>query len=280
MRAIAYTGTGGRLIELAHLFASGCGVHEVDCAIKPIEHFKTVEPCDVVWMYALAAHDPVFHAYRGHARRVVGDLGYWREEAYKLPLELRHVRIAVEALQPDLYMASRPHPSDRFDALGLAVEPVRERGAYILVCGHSEEQAARHGFHYGQWEAQVVGRLTAITKRDLQLREKPGLPRIKIEGVAQSVGNLAAAIRGAWAVVCLSGNIGADAILHGVPVVARSGPGAAYHRTPLESIEQCAPLAAGERLQALADIAYCQWTPEEFASGSLWKYLRDDGLLP
>ena len=79
--------------------------------------------------------------------------------------------------------------------------------------------------------------------------------------------------------VCCSGNVGADCILHGVPVFADAGPGAVYYRAPLERIDDAQPLSAYRRIGALADLAYWQWTLEEFERGDLWTHLRGEGVL-
>lgn len=279
MVAIAY-GAKGYTADLAHAFAQGCARNGHPCEVRAADAFDGVKPCDVVWMYGLHYTRDIFNAYAGKARRVIGDLGYWRERAAELPIEKRPVRIAVDNEQPDLHLATRSHSLDRFDALRLFVQPVAQRGRHILLAGHSQEQAELHGYAYGEWETKTAERLRAMTSRSVEIREKPGCPPIIIPGTRRNTDESAAqAVRKAWAVVCRSGNIGADAVLHGVPVFASAGPGAVYSKASLDFIDEARPLTPGVRLRALADIAYCQWTPEEFASGALWAHLRAESLI-
>jgi hypothetical protein len=221
---------------------------------------------------------PIFSEYFGR-KLVVTDRGYWQENAYLRPAHQRHYRIAINGPQPDVRIRLFEHPRDRFDALGLEVEPVSSRGDYVLVCGHSPEVAQYYGLRYGEWEADTVRRLRKITQRPIVVREKPPCEPLRIEGVERDRSrNIGDAIRSAWSVVCKTGNVGADAILHGVPVFAESGPGRLYHREPLERIDSVQPLNGAQRIAALSDLAYWQYTPEEFSSGVLWDHLRKEVL--
>jgi hypothetical protein len=279
VRALAYTVGRGYATELAEAFAKGCQRHGVACEVRSSAGFRLPEPCDVIWLYGVTANARVFADYLGR-RRVTGDLGYWREDAARLPMERRPVRIAVDSQQPDAHLRLRAHPPDRFLALGLEVEPVQARGARILLAGQSEEQARFFGFDYGEWEALTVARLSCVSARPVVARAKPNSPPLRIPGTLPCRDAHAAdAVRKAWAVVTRSGNIGADAILHGVPCFAEAGPGACYSSEPLEAIDGAQPLKPELRRAALADLAYWQWTQEEFASGALWEHLRREGML-
>lgn len=272
--AIAY-GASGYTWDLAVAFARGCERYGVACDVRSSENYDGVRPCDVVWLYGLHYTRGIFNAYKGHALRVTGDLGYWRERAAALPLDRRPIRIAIDADQPDAHLHLRWHPGDRFNALGLSVHPVVSRGEPVLVTGHSPEQAHLNGFAYGQWEADAVTRLRKATDRPIVLRSKPGCSAIYAIGTKRCMDvEIATAIRKSWAVVCKSGNVGADAILHGVPVFAEAGPGAFYYRAPLGYVDFVEPLSHSARFAALSDIAYWQWTEEEIDRGELWRHLQ------
>lgn len=280
VKALAYAHEPARVIALAHAFAEGCRRHSIDCQIRRVDDFRRPEPVDVVWLYGLGPARRVFDAYAGKARRVVGDVGYWRELMPRLPPKQRFIRIAIDAQQPDLHLRLMRHPRDRFERLPLHILPTTQRGDSILVCGYSVAQAEKNGVPYGHWELATIDRLREVTKRRIVLREKPKNPRIEAPFVDHCTENSCTrAIRKSWAVVCRSGNIGADAVLHGVPVFAESGPGAVYQRGDLDDIDRAAPLSASERVRALSDIAYWQWTAEEFARGELWAHLRAEGVI-
>jgi hypothetical protein len=275
MHIIAY-GDSGYTSHLAESFCRGVKRHGDACYVF---HSGPTVHCDAVWMYGLHATETLFYEYEGIATRIVGDLGYWRERAYELELQKRPIRISINAQQPDKHLQLHAHPSDRFDKLHLDVEPVQTRGEYILITGHDPIQANRHGYRYGAWEAQAVREVRAVSLRPIMLREKPNCERIVIDGTLRSTETqIAPALRNAFAVVCLTGNVGADAILHGVPVFAESGPGAVYSSMPLNRIDDAVPLSAEQRIQALSDIAYWQWTEEEFESGELFAHLKREVL--
>ena len=279
-KVIAYVHGPARVLALGKQFREGCRRHGVPCEVRTIEGFRTPEPADVVWMYGMGPTRHVFDAYAGKARRLVGDVGYWRELLPRVAKPQRYIRVSVDAQQPDAHLRLRQHPADRFCALCLEHAPVESRGEAVLVCGMSPTQAARLDYAYGQWEADTVQRLRAITRRPILLRTKPKNVPLKADGAVEcSEAKAWKSIRSAWAVVCRSGNIGADAILHGVPVFAEAGPGAVYHRQPLEQIDGAEPLTPEARMSALSDLSYWQWTGEEIARGELWANLKTEGLV-
>jgi hypothetical protein len=253
-----------RVRVLGRAFKAGCETHGIPCAIREVGDFA---PADVVWLYGLGPALPAFEAHAG-AVRLVADKGYFAEYAKAE----KFFRVSVNAQQPDAHLRLKPHPADRWAALGIDVEPVKRRGDYILLCGMGPKQAERQGYTYGQWEREKFDELSRQTSRPILVREKPKNP--PISGMPRCTASKASdAIRGAWAVVCKTGNIGADAILHGLPVVCDAGPGAVYY--PDRSIE-AQPI---DRTQALSDIAYWQWTAGEIAAGEFWRHLREEGIV-
>jgi len=95
MRALAYTPAGGYAADLAYAFVAGCKFHGVDAEVRSAESFAGPEPCNFIWLFGVVGQAHIFDAYRGRARRITGDLGYWRERASELPMSKRPVRIAV-----------------------------------------------------------------------------------------------------------------------------------------------------------------------------------------
>jgi len=280
MKALAFYHGPQRVIEMANAFARGCARHGVPCDLRCAEPFDgNVENVNAVWMYGLGSTKAVFDSYADKALRIIGDVGYWRGSR-DIDLPERKMRIALDAQQPDKHLRLRKHPVDRFMALQIVCEPAMLRGNNILVCGHSVAQAGKFGEPYGAWEICLVERLRKVSKRPIEMREKPKNPAHDIPGTTRcSEHKIGDAVRKAWAVVFRSGNVGADCILHGVPAFAESGPAKAYQRLTLEQIDQAVPLSAQERLSALSDLAYWQWSRNEIAAGMLWDHLRVEGVL-
>lgn len=280
-RAVAYVHDPARVVALGKAFAAGCARHGVACEVRRVWDIRGADPVDAVWLYGLGPARPVFDAYAGRAVRIVGDAGYWRRLLpTKLDQAKRHVRVSIEGPQLGALMNRRHHPPDRFERLRLPVRPVKQRGDYVLVTGRSRYDASVTGMEYGQWERETVERLKRATSRPIMVREKPKNDPICIDGAGRCAHHdVNEAIRRAWAVVCRSGNIGADAILHGVPAFAEFGPGAVYQRGSLEDIDAATSLSPAERIRALSDVAYWQWTGEEIARGELWAHLRDERVI-
>ncbi len=273
--AVAYAHGPTRVYRLANEFTRGAHLNGVKCSVEEVEKLRDPLPVDVVWMYGLGPACPVFEAYEGKATRIVGDRGYFDEYIKNR----RFWRVSVNSQQPDKHLQLIDHSSDRYKALGLNVQPVIHRGDYILICGIGPKQAARLGYEYGQWEKETYAALCKITKRRIFIREKPGNPwimtyrRLPYPKLSQQV-------RGAWAVVCRTGNVGADCILENVPVIAEAGPGRVYYPDArLEDIDSIRPIDPDLRVKALSDLTHWQWTNEEIERGDMWRQLMKEGIV-
>lgn len=256
---------------MAIAFEIGCRVHGIRCQIKHVSKY-TPDQADLVWLYGLGEALPVYKAHEG-AVRCVGDKGYFA--GYPTP---KYQRVSVNAQQPDAHLQRRPHPGDRFTALGINVDPVEQRGDYMLICGMGRKQCALQGISYGQWETEMYHKVRAITDRPILIREKPKNPHIPCAPRSNHA-STAEAIRGAWAVICLTGNIGVDCILHGVPVIAKEGPGSVYYKATLDDIETIGVLSHEQRKAALSDICYWNWRRDEFINGSFITHLKAEGFI-
>lgn len=266
----------GRVKGHAEAFAAGCKRWGIPCEVRRSrEAVEAQAGVTVIWHYGLGEGGLPFRTYEGKALRVGGDAGVWR----RLTSE-KYIRISVEGPQLGALMNQREHPRKRFDSLRIPVKPATTRGDYILVTGRSKYDAAVYGQEYGAWERGICERLKAITRRPIVLREKPKNELIDIPGIRHDgERDCGKAILGAWAVICRSGNIGADCILLNVPCWAETGPGAVYGNFALEDIDSAKPLDPEARLNALADIAAWNWRDSEIAKGELWAHLKAEGLI-
>lgn len=262
----------------AEAFSEGCKRHGIPCEVRHSrEAVEARDGVTVVWHYGLGVDlgGIPFAAYEGKAIRVGGDAGVWR----RLTSE-RYIRISIDGQQLGGLMNQRPHPIKRFDALRISMQTQKNRGRYILVTGRSKYAARISGHEYGEWERDICERLKGITRMPIVLREKPKNQAIDVPGVRHNADrDCNAAILGAWAVICRSGNIGADCILLNVPCWAEYGPGAVYGNFKLEKIDSAAPLFPEVRKAALADIAAWQFRDEEIARGDLWAHLQAEGVV-
>jgi len=275
MKVAAYVHGPTRVYALGNAFAAGCRRHGVQCELQEVDRLKGPLNVDVVWMYGLGPARPVFDAYDGRATRLIGDRGYWNEYLSAK----RYWRFSFEDQQPNRSMVSkRALDNRRLIQQGMQGEGSALRGRYILICGMGPKQAERLGFGYGEWERQTYQKLRKLTDRLIVVREKPKCPPIRgLPPIAtESPG---AAIRGAWAVVCKTGNIGADCILEGVPVIADAGPGALFELNPLESINVIKPMSKDRRQVAMNNISHWHWQLDEIERGELWNHLKEERLV-
>lgn len=270
LKAAAFFHGNRRIREYAVAFQTGCQRSRIECELLPVGRRTDA---DVIWLYGLGPAMPTFIDHPG-AVRIIGDKGYFAEYASKP----KYLRVSINAQQPDKHLRLAHHPVDRWGTLQISVQPVSQRGEYILICGIGEKQSKLQGRPYGSWERETYWKLRAATDRPIFVREKP--KQARIDGVPRLPDMPAsAAIRGAWSVVCLTGNIGADCIVEGVPVIAQAGPGSVYYHSDLSEIDTINPISAEARISALSDIAYWQWTKEEIARGRLWQNLRAEGIF-
>lgn len=277
MKAAAYFHGPARILANAQAFAAGCEAHGVECPVVEIKPgMEPIPGVEVVWMWGMGPARPVFDAYDGLAMRLVADRGYWHEY---MPAKT-YMRMSIDAQQPDLHLKRREHPLERFEALKIDAKPQTRRGQFVLLCGMGLKQAEiLQGLRYGQWERRTFETLRNATKRPIVLRAKPKCP--PIAGVPNAPrGTLDELMRQAWAVVCFTGNVGADAVLANVPVVAQAGPGRVYGTNDYSQIDRLRPLDPDARLAALADIAHWQWTADELRRGEFWEHLRAERLVP
>lgn len=219
----------------------------------------------------------VFDDHRRAGRAIFIDLGYWgrrkrtRWDGYhKMVLNARH---------PTEYFQARPHSADRFSAFGLEVKPWRKSGDRIVVAGMSAKAAAAEGLGCEQWERETIAQLRQITTLPIVYRPKPNCPMVRpIHGSVYETGiDIEQSLRGAHAVVTHHSNVAVDALLAGVPVFCPFGAASVLAEPDLANIDN--PRMPDGREQWAADLAYCQFSVEEMASGAAWRMLRAEGLL-
>ncbi len=153
--------------------------------------------------------------------------------------------------------------AERWDALGLTVEPWRSDGAHVLVL--AQRGIGEPGIAAPKdWARKTVNLLARLTRRPVIVREHPGrlaAPRPLAEHLA-----------GCWCAVTWSSGAGLKALVAGIPVIhGLSGwIGAAAAGSDLAAIE--APVMP-DRLPMLRRLAWAQWTVGELANGEAFDRL-------
>lgn len=153
-----------------------------------------------------------------------------------------------------------PVPPDRWDALGLALDPWVEREGYVLLCDQMPNDRAAGPA--GWWLKAKYHYLDC--GHEVRYRSHPN--------VMASNESLAAALAGAQICVTWSSTAAVQAVIAGVPTVTLSAESIAG---PVTSHRVDAPLYRGDRRPWAYNLAYRQWTLDELRDGTAWKHIRN-----
>ncbi len=160
--------------------------------------------------------------------------------------------------------------AQRFRQLGVNLTPWRAHGEHVLVCPSRGIGSAKLR-PPSNWLPDTVKAIQACTKRPVRVRHHPGneAPKKPLE----------ADLANAWAVVIWSSSAGVHALVRGIPVLCLAGAWicrrAAY--TDVKSIDEPhVSITEEQRLAAMNDLAWSQFTLEEIASGKPFRHLLSD----
>ena len=149
---------------------------------------------------------------------------------------------------------------------------------YALVLGQVAGDAAVRGVRLESWYARAAARLGETTGLPVLFRPHPNVlrreqprPAIQLHGLDVLCGSLDDALAGAAAVASYNSNSLTDAALAGVPLLA-GDKGAMAWSIAGQGLD--AEPALGDRIPWCYRLAWCQWLPEEIASGAAWDALR------
>jgi hypothetical protein len=191
------------------------------------------------------------HRDRGQ-RSVCWDVGYWGK-GFRLALDGHH-----PAALPQV-SGKRPAPALR--------EEYDPAGPIILVgMGPKSRHMAQ------TWEHDALERIRAVyPDRRVIFRPKPNRPHPDLPDVeADGVTEIEDLLRGASLIVCRHSNVGVDACIAGIPVVAEAGAPALLYGNDLANPVQPTP---DQRRDFLARLAWLNWRDEESMGSSLWDWI-------
>jgi len=223
------------------------------------------EPADlaVIWGHRMP------HIIRGQKR--IGQDYLVMELAYFGDRRRVFVSLGFNGLNGHAEFLAKGMPGDRWAKHGVPVSPWKEGGDYILVMGQVTGDASLATCpDYPGWLREACEKAKAY---GLPVRYRPHpLQRSAEQHPAEVLGgSLEEALAGAAAVIAWNSNSLVDAVLAGVPVIAGDRGSMAW---PVAAHEIGADLIRPDRTQWLHDLAYCQWTHAEIASGEAWAHIR------
>lgn len=264
---------------LADAFAQGVRAAGDTVELRALTPTVEVAECDVACMVGVKSRE----LYRAHWDRgthvIYLDKGYTRHAAPG-PVKLwEYWRVAVDAHHPTARLMKIARPGDRAERLGLVMLPWRKKGSQIVVAGSSQKYHDFYGLrHPTQWASKVIKQIQGIDpKRPIVYRPKPSWREaVAIEGSTFSQGGeIYDVLAGAWCLVTHGSNAVFEAVLSGIPcVVLGDAVAKPISSEKLEDLVDPFLATYNERHQWLANLAYCQWTLPEFASGEAWGYIR------
>jgi hypothetical protein len=206
------------------------------------------------------------------------------------------MRWSVDGFQP-AYLHATPRPDDRWrrirDDWRIDVRPKRAQGRHLVYAGSSQKYNDWHelgdGNEYAKGVCHAINKQTHSTL-PLHYRAKPGwvinhpqdvqrLPDTVFSGPEQRLADL---LPGCQALVTHGSNAAVEAVVAGVPVclVSHEGVCAAWRVADkgVEKIYDPWFPDDAQRQQWLNDLAYCQFSIEEFRNGKAWEIVKPETL--
>jgi hypothetical protein len=167
-------------------------------------------------------------------------------------------------------------PDDRVMILrreyGLRCLAWRTEGNHILLCGQVPWDASVDHVDYPGWLRFISGQIKHRTKRPVIFRPHP-LAKIDLPGCEISTkATLREDLENCWAVVTFNSNSSVEAIIEGIPAFTFDA-GAMAKDIAGQWLDEIENPRMPDRHQWLADLAYAQWTLDEFRSGAAWQHL-------
>jgi hypothetical protein len=192
-------------------------------------------------------------------------------------------RVSCNAQQPTNCLTRLNRPADRAARQGwLKYKPWRNprKNDYILYAGSSAKAARFIGApEPSEAVNHVVSVISSLTKRPICYRAKPSWRDAQpIQGASFShnVRDIHDDLEGAAVLVTHDTSCCFDAVLAGVPsIVLNNGVARPISSTKLKDINAPYLATHDERNAFFSDLAYCQWTLEEFSNREPWRYIEE-----
>jgi hypothetical protein len=240
------------------------------------------EPCDLdtdfVAFVGMKKHEWARWCTDNGQRWMYFDKGYYHRE-FEGRENIILWRVSVDMPQPIEYIARARHNPERWLNLQRECAPWRESGRHIIVAASSEKYHQFFGLpHPTEWVKQVIKELREYTQRPIWYRPKPSWRgKTPVKGIERYCERepLALLFPDAHALITHGSYISVDALLNGVPSIVL-GPAVTrpISSTSLAEIEDPRLASEEERLQMLANLAWCQYRIEEWADGRAWRNVK------
>lgn len=267
---------------LADAFTEGCRAHGDQTEVRPLQPQIEVADCDIAVMVGVKSRE----LFRAHWTRgihtVLLDKGYCRSALAGPVKEWEYWRVAVNGHHPTRYLMSTMRDFDRIERLHIDQLPWRKRaGNHILIAGSSSKYHEFYGLkHPNAWTTKLVAAIREFTDMPIVYRPKPSWREaLPIDGTIWSGGDqsITQALTNAHVLITHGSNACFEAVCRGIPcIILGDGVAKPISDTEIKSLSIEAPLMCtpSQKAHWFANLAYCQWTRAEFASGDAWKIIK------
>lgn len=245
----------------AKLLERGFQVHGISPIWRPRHRW---EPSDLAVTWAHKNPVVVSGQRRIEQDHLVMELAYFGDRRRVF------ISLGFNGLNGHAEFHAKDMPGDRWAKHGVPVAPWKTGGDYVLVMGQLRGDQSLSGCpNYPRWLAAACEKAKAYGL-PVYFRPHPLQREVDKVDAPRHKGTLEEALAGAAAAIAWNSNSLVDAALAGVPVIAGDKGSMAW---PVAAHEIGAELIRPDRTQWLHDLAYCQWTHEEIATGEAWAHL-------
>lgn len=231
----------------------------------------------------------IVDAYRAAGKRIV----IFDKGAIRTRNRSTHRKIFLDGGTALAYLNRVPRrPSDRWKQLGIELAPFQlpEPGAPIIYANNSQKVHDYWGLgsaaDLAEYVVETLHRLAPT--RTIIFRPKPrALDFREIDNVVLSLkpdtieDALCSSQYGrAHCLVTHASHCSVNALIAGIPVVALSpNPAKSLAGRYIEQALKPPVPTSAERLAFFENLAYTQWTPEEFQNGLMWDFIKREMSL-
>jgi len=166
-------------------------------------------------------------------------------------------------------------PSDRWEKLGVPLQPWRSHGRVILLCGQVPWDSTVEHTDHVRWLTETYKRLVHLSDTPVMFRAHPKSPprsEFFIPGSGDTF-TLDEDLERARSVVAYNSTVATDAIIAGVPAFVQNDGSMAWPVANRDILQIDVPVRP-PREQWAANLAYAQWTLAEMESGECWEHLK------
>jgi hypothetical protein len=147
----------------------------------------------------------------------------------------------------------------------------REKGDHVVLCGQVPWDASVDNLDYMKWLQDTVDALRG-TNRRVVFRPHPKAKLNPIPGFDYSTEPLLTDLQNAHCVIACNSNACVEGVIEGVPAIV-ADEGSMVWGIASRSLAELESPKMEDREQWAADLAYSQWTLDEFRSGEAWSHL-------